>query len=141
MRNASLTIVCKMLSSFTLCLCLTIVSVAQSDPQSNPPAGQDDVTRQLLQRLLEMEAELNQLKAHSAVPAQAAIAAPAPVLAPAPAPASAPPTADPSQTHDAYYPGRVNGAAMGARNGFDADGTFKLRYDPVSGAMCLLPTR
>jgi hypothetical protein len=140
MRNASLTTVCKMLSSFTLCLCLTLVATAQSEPQSNPPASQDDVTRQLLQRLLEMEAELNQLKAHSAVPAQAAIAAPAPVLAPAPGLASAPAAADPSQTHDAY-PGRVNGASMGVRNGFDADGTFKLRYDPVSGAMCLLPTR
>jgi hypothetical protein len=146
MRTASLTSLRKMLSSLVLCLCLSVIATAQAEPQPNPPASPDDVTRYLLQRLQELESEVKDLRAHSAAPAPAVVAAPAPapVLAPALALASAaPPAAEPSQSHDANVPGfaeRSNGPSMGVRYDFDANGTFKLQYDRVSGAICLLRT-
>lgn len=117
-----------------------MVATAQAQPQSNPPASQDDVTRQLVQRLQELEAELRQFKAQSAALAPATVAAPAlaPALAPAPA---LPPVSEPFQAHNAYdagFAGRVNGPSMGVRYDFDADGIFKLQYDRVSGEICLI---
>ena len=145
MRNAALTTLRKMLSSLILCACLTVVAAAQVQAQSNPPPSQDDVNRQLVQRLQELEAELRQLKAQSAALSPATVAAPAlaPALPPAPIlPAPAlPPGTEPFQAHnanDAGFAGRVNGPLMGVRYDFDADGTFKLQYDRVSGGICLM---
>jgi hypothetical protein len=133
MRNATLTTLRKMLSSLILCSCLTIVAAAQAQPQSNPLPSQDEVNRQLVQRLQELEAELRQWKVQSAALAPASVA-PAPAL---------PPVAEPLQAHNAYdtgFAGRVNGPSIGVRYDFDADGTFKLQYDRVSGSICLMRT-
>ena len=66
-----------------LALCLVCGSIAQAQ---NAPAGQDDATRQLLDRVRELEAKVKQLEENRATTAPAPIPAPAPAPAPEPAP-------------------------------------------------------
>lgn len=82
----------KALGSFFLSLWLAFPVGAQQSPQ--PPANQDEVNKQLLQRLQELEDEVKQLKAQSAATAPAApvMAAPLPVPAPSPVPEPEMPT-------------------------------------------------
>ncbi len=147
MRNTIWTTLRTVLSSLTLCFCLTLIAAAQisaQQDQSNPSTGQDDSTRQLLQRLQDLEAELKQFRAHSAPPAPATVAVSVPAPAFVPPPALAPPPAESAQARDAYVTGvagRPNGSSMGVHYDFDPDGIFKLHYDRISGAICLLQTR
>jgi hypothetical protein len=67
---------------FILSLCLTVPVRAQQSPNP-PPTNQDEVNKQLLRRLQELEDEVKQLKAQPA----AATVAPAPAPAPEPTPA------------------------------------------------------
>ncbi|MFZ0307835.1 MAG: hypothetical protein WAL89_06650 [Candidatus Sulfotelmatobacter sp.] len=83
MRNPSLASASRTLALFTLCLCLAITPVQAQ--QSPSPTNQDEVNKQLLQRLQELENEVKQLKAQAA--------SPTPVPPPAPAPAPEPPSA------------------------------------------------
>ncbi len=92
MKNTTSTSISRMLSLFALSLCLAIPAQAQQSPAA--PTNQDEVNRQLMRRLLELEAEVNQLKA------QAATATTAAVAAPAPAPAPPPPVEEPPQVNE-----------------------------------------
>jgi hypothetical protein len=81
MKKVSSLSISKVFPLFVLCLCLAAPGQTQQTP--DPPANQDEVNRQLLRRLQELEDEVRQLKAQAA-------AAPAPTSAPAPAPTPAP---------------------------------------------------
>src|SRR5271154_2974527 len=81
MKSVSSPSTSKMFAFFILSLCLVVPVQAQQSP--DPPTNQDDVNKQLLRRLQELENEVKQLKAQVAT---AAAAPPAPVPAPAPEP-------------------------------------------------------
>jgi hypothetical protein len=81
MRNPFLTHTRKLFFSPLLSLCLTVAGAAQAKPPLRPAVSQEEVIRQLLQCLQDLEAELQQIEAHSAATAQAAIAGSAPFLA------------------------------------------------------------
>ena len=68
----------KVFGFFLLSACLAVSAHAQQAP--NPPTNQDEVNKQLLRRLQELEDEVKQLKAQPA--AVAAAPAPAPNLSP-----------------------------------------------------------
>jgi len=76
------------LSLFALSLCFPLAIPAGAQQTSSPAATQDEINRQLLQRLQEVEEEVKQLKAQlaatsAAAPLPAAVAVPAPAAAPA----------------------------------------------------------
>src|SRR5271170_4141658 len=81
MKSVSSPSTSKMFAFFILSLCLVLPVQAQQSP--DPPTNQDDVNKQLLRRLQELENEVKQLKAQVAT---AAAAPPAPAPAPAPEP-------------------------------------------------------
>jgi hypothetical protein len=89
MKNVSSLSMSKMFLCFIVGLCLAVPAQAQQSP--NPPTSQDEVNKQLLERLQELENEVKQLKAQAA--AAAPTPAPAPTPVPAPAPAPEPPPA------------------------------------------------
>jgi hypothetical protein len=78
-----------------LSLCLAISVPAKAQQISSPPTSQDEVNRQLLQRLQELEDEVKQLKAQQSVAPQppsaaaTAIVTPPPPVTPAPPPTAA----------------------------------------------------
>ena len=80
MQSVSSITMKRMLSSIALGLCLAVTVPAQAQQAPNPPTSQDEVNRQLLQRLQELEDEVKQLKAQAA-------AAPTPAPEPDPPPA------------------------------------------------------
>ncbi|MFZ3218194.1 MAG: hypothetical protein WA192_19215 [Candidatus Acidiferrales bacterium] len=84
----------KICSSLILCFCAGISLPAQAQQAPNPPATQDELNKQLLQRVQELEEEVKQLKEQTATapttppaPAAATVSAPPP---PAPEPAPLP---------------------------------------------------
>src|SRR5579863_4240838 len=82
----------KMFACTLLSLCLVAPGLAQQTPAA--PASQEEINKQLLRRLQELEDEVKQLKA------QPATAAPAP----APAPAPPPPPAEEAPTVNEVAP-------------------------------------
>ena len=70
----------RMLWFFAFGLCLALAAPARGQEAPNAPANQDEVNRQLLRRLQELEDEVKQLKAQTVV---AAVAAPDPEPPPA----------------------------------------------------------
>jgi len=57
----------KVLSLLALAFCLAIVIPSRAQQSPAPPVNQDEVNKQLMQRLQELEAEVKQLKAQPAV--------------------------------------------------------------------------
>jgi hypothetical protein len=82
MKNLCAASISKVCGCLVLSLLMGFPSQAQQSP--NPPTNQDEVNRQLMRRLQELEDEVKQLKAQQ--PAAGA-AAPAPAPSPAPEPA------------------------------------------------------
>jgi hypothetical protein len=74
----------QLLTFFVFGLCLAGSALAQQS--SNPPANQDEVNKQLLQRLQELENEVKQLKAQAAAASAPVTAVPLPAPAPSPVP-------------------------------------------------------
>ena len=72
------------LHACSLALFLTLVLSASAQQTAPPPADQGEINRQLLQRIQELEKEVEALKGQP--PAPPPVAAPAPAPAPAPEP-------------------------------------------------------
>jgi hypothetical protein len=99
MRNASSS-PRRCLLSYALIACLSLVVPlpARGQQASSSPTNQDEVNKQLLQRLQELEDEVKQLKAQAAAPAATPAAAPAP--APLPPTPTASATAEMPQVNE-----------------------------------------
>ena len=82
MKNASSASIRGTSWLLSVCLCLAVPAQAQQSPA--PPANQDEVNKQLLQRLQELEAEVKQLKAQPAVVAATPVPEPPPAAIEAP---------------------------------------------------------
>jgi len=74
MKTASATSVLKAPRIVGLALCLTLGFVAHAQPATNAPASADDISRQLLQRIDQLEAKVKQLEDKQSAPAAAAVA-------------------------------------------------------------------
>jgi len=83
MPKISLRLVKRPCLAIGLALCLVSGSIARAQ---GTPASQDDATKQLLERVRELEAKVKQLEEKEAAAASAPVAAPAPTPAPEPAP-------------------------------------------------------
>jgi hypothetical protein len=78
-------------TQFALAIVLALGMVCASMAQTqDAPASQDDTTKQLLERVRELEAKVKQLQANQGSAAAAPAPVPAPVVAPAPAPTPEP---------------------------------------------------
>lgn len=82
MKNATSTFVSRTLWPAILCSCLAVPAQAQQSPA--PPTNQDEVNKQLMQRLQELEAEVKQLKAQPAVVVATPVPEPPPAAIEAP---------------------------------------------------------
>ncbi len=78
MKSISSILTDRSLRFFVFGLCLVVTVPAQAQQAHNPGTSQDEINKQLLQRLQDLEKEVKQLKAQAAAPPVAPAAAPEP---------------------------------------------------------------